>query len=98
MQYVNTPEFRIHLAKALHDADCGCKDFGDPTTDEDDRYIKAVDHALVVTFAHQYVAEHPDLMERLRVAHRCEADDTGRIEDCPFGGEGHNFEQKDEND
>ena len=38
----------------------------------------------------------PNLMERLRVAHHCEADTTGRIEDCPFGGEGHHFEENDD--
>jgi hypothetical protein len=43
---VSTGLLRVRLAKALHDADCGCKDFGDPLTDEDDRYIKAVDEAL----------------------------------------------------
>ena len=38
--------------------------------------------------AHKYIDEHPDLFEKLRVAHTCE---TGRIEDCPFGGEGHDL-------
>jgi hypothetical protein len=38
--------FRVRLATALHAADCGCKDFDDPLTDEDDRYIRAVDAAL----------------------------------------------------
>lgn len=33
----------------------------------------------------------PGLMDKLKVAHTCEADETGRIEDCPFGGEGHDY-------
>ncbi|MDN5919234.1 MAG: hypothetical protein L0I76_29765 [Pseudonocardia sp.] len=38
--------FRVALARELHAADCGCADYGDPRTDEDDRYIRAVDAAL----------------------------------------------------
>ena len=47
----------------------------------------------ILEFAYKYIDEHPELFERLRVAHTCEADETGRIEDCPFGGEGHDFEE-----
>lgn len=50
----------------------------------------------ILELARKYVAEHPELFEKLRVGHTCEADTTGRIEDCPFGGEGHNFEENDD--
>lgn len=44
-------ELAAALATALHAADCGCGDYGDPRTDEDDRYIRAAEAALQAVLA-----------------------------------------------
>lgn len=52
----------------------------------------------IVELARKYIDEHPELFEKLRVGHTCEADTTGRIEDCPFGGEGHDSPSEETDD
>lgn len=66
---VSTGMLRVRLAKALPEADCGCEDFSDPLTDEDERYITAVDIALaslVEVQAHPLPSWHMELLCRLR--------------------------------
>lgn len=60
---VTDEEFATRLAKALHEVDCGCGDFGDPTSDEDDRYITAARAALA-----SVVAAEDDALLRLAKA------------------------------
>lgn len=45
----------------------------------------------ILEIARRYVDAHPGLMEKLRVAHHCKATETNQVDDCPFGGEGHEF-------